>query len=160
VKEKIINFINNKIANLIGRIILGSIFIYASLDKIAFPREFAKIVINYNILPEKIAIYFAFILPWIELFFGIFLIVGLFVRVSALALSLLLLVFIVILIIKSLNGTLANCGCFSVSQQDSNDGFLFHIITNAFLLFLGGGLFCSRLKKISLAASHGQAKDK
>jgi len=138
VKKLIINFTNSKKVNLIGRFFLGGVFIYASLDKIAFPREFAKIVVNYHILPEKLAPIFAFLLPWVELFLGIFLIAGIFVRESALALSLLLLAFMVAMIIKSLNGTLGNCGCFSVKSTSIENKF---IPIGRDVLFLAVGLF-------------------
>ena len=111
------NIFRLKYIQLIARILLGGIFIYASIDKIVFPRDFAKIVMNYGILPTKVAIYFSFLLPWIELFLGMFLIIGLFVRESALLLSSLLLVFMAAMIIKSINGGIQNCGCFSMSSQ-------------------------------------------
>ena len=37
---------------IISRLILGFIFIYASIDKIAFPKKFAKIVQSYKIIPD------------------------------------------------------------------------------------------------------------
>lgn len=124
----------------LARIILGGTFIYASIDKIAFPREFSKIVMNYNILPENIAIYFASLLPWIELFLGIFLVIGFFIRESVLALSSLLLVFMVAMIISSLNGTLENCGCFSTSQQKPSPSVPILLTRNIFLILIGGYL--------------------
>ena len=33
------------------RLVLGGVFIYASLDKIAHPAEFAKAIGNYHVLP-------------------------------------------------------------------------------------------------------------
>ena len=36
---------------IICRLILGGVFIYASIDKIANPAEFAKAVGNYHVLP-------------------------------------------------------------------------------------------------------------
>jgi hypothetical protein len=70
VVKRVILFLNQKKVQLAARFILGGVFIYASLDKISFPREFANIVIKYRILPEKLAIYFAFLLPWVELLPG------------------------------------------------------------------------------------------
>jgi uncharacterized membrane protein YphA (DoxX/SURF4 family) len=116
-KQIIGRFINLRIIQLIARLILGGTFFYASLDKIAFPREFAKIVIKYHILPEKIAAYFAFLLPWIELFLGIFLIIGLLIRESAFVLSFLLLSFMIAITIKTLDGTIENCGCLSTAPD-------------------------------------------
>jgi len=124
---------------------LGGVFIYASLDKIAFPGEFARIVMNYRILPEKLAIYFAFLLPWVELFLGIFLLVGLFVRESALALSSLLFIFMIVLLIQSFNGTLKNCGCFSVSSAKPESPLILLCRDALFLSF--GLLLLSRKQR-------------
>jgi len=134
-KQNIVNFINLRGTQLIARFILGGVFIYASLGKIAFPREFANIVIKYRILPEKLAIYFAFLLPWVELILGIFLVIGLYVRESVLALASLLLVFMAAMIIGSLNGTLNSCGCFSI--KPSNPESLFLMLTRDILLLFG-----------------------
>ena len=59
------------------RILLGSLFVYASIDKIAFPPRFAEIVQNYLILPSFLIKPFSILLPWIGLFVGVSLIVGL-----------------------------------------------------------------------------------
>jgi uncharacterized membrane protein YphA (DoxX/SURF4 family) len=111
------NIFRLKYTQFVARAIMGGTFIYASIDKIAFPSDFAKIVMNYNILPTQLAIYFSFLLPWLELFLGIFLIIGLFVRESAVLLSSLLLIFMAAMIIKSINGGVQNCGCFSISSH-------------------------------------------
>jgi len=36
----------------ISRLLLGGVFVYASIDKIAFPNEFSGVVENYEILPS------------------------------------------------------------------------------------------------------------
>ena len=36
---------------LVARLILGGVFIYASIDKILNPGDFAKIINNYHVLP-------------------------------------------------------------------------------------------------------------
>jgi uncharacterized membrane protein YphA (DoxX/SURF4 family) len=151
-REKIANILNNKIALIMARFILGGVFIYASIDKISFPKEFAHIVTNYHILPEILAIYFAFFLPWVELLLGIFLIVGLFVRESSLILSLLIFGFTGAIIIKSFNGSLDNCGCFSVHQQGSNRGLFFIISRDILLLILGTFLFVSNKSRMHNSA--------
>jgi len=149
-KQKSGRFLNRRIVQLIARLIMGGIFIYASLDKIAFPREFAKIVSSCHILLEKLAIYFSFVLPWIELFLGIFLIAGIFVRESCLALSLPLLAFIVALIIKSLNRTLENCGCFFFKSTSIENRL---ILIGRDVLFLSCGLFVFFNNQIEIKAN-------
>ena len=37
-----------------ARLVLGLIFIYASVDKIYHPAEFAQVISNYQILPDAL----------------------------------------------------------------------------------------------------------
>lgn len=59
--------------SLCARLILGAIFVYASIDKILHPDAFAKAVYNYQILPHAFINPTAMVLPWLELILGIFL---------------------------------------------------------------------------------------
>ncbi len=107
-----------------ARILLGGTFIYAGIQKISSPGDFANIVMNFGILPPPIAVYFSFLLPWLEFFLGVFLVIDLFVRESALVLSSLLVVFLAALILRSLDGGLESCGCFSLREATHPSIFL------------------------------------
>ena len=52
---------------LFARLILGGVFIYASIDKILNPGDFAKIISNYHVLPFGLENLLAITLPWVEL---------------------------------------------------------------------------------------------
>jgi len=106
-KESIITF---------ARIVLGGIFIYASIDKIAFPGEFTKAVQAYSIIPEFLINPVVIILPWIELIAGIFLVAGILLKQTALFISFLIIIFFINTTIGFITGTLQECGCFSKSQ--------------------------------------------
>jgi len=136
-KAKIAAFLNHSLVKLSARLILGGVFIYASIDKIAYPKEFASIVTRYQILPEKLAIYFAFLLPWVELFLGIFVILGFFVRESAISLSFLVLVFMIAILIRSLAGPIGNCGCFSITPSGTSQSIAFLIFRDVLFLLCG-----------------------
>jgi len=60
----------------LARFILGSVFIYAAIDKIAHPQAFSEAVYKYQILPEFLLNLTAIILPWLELCIALFLILG------------------------------------------------------------------------------------
>jgi putative oxidoreductase len=150
VKTAIAGLRSNRIALLFARIILGGVFIYASIGKIALPEEFARIVVNYRILPPGVAVYFAFILPWLELILGLFLVAGLFLRETSLALSGLLCVFLAALVIKSIDGTVGNCGCFTVSAIDGSHGPIVVVMRELTLLVLSGFIFWGELARRSL----------
>jgi uncharacterized membrane protein YphA (DoxX/SURF4 family) len=118
------------------RLVLGGIFIYASLDKIAHPHEFAKIIDNYAILPDLLVTLPALVLPWLELIAGLCLVAGFWRRSSALWLSLLLLVFILALGVNAWRGIDLNCGCFSTSAADTESAYV--LIFRDLLLLIPG----------------------
>ena len=68
--------LSNDLLTLACRLFLGIIFIYASLDKIAHPDQFARIVFNYHLLPGYLVNLVALILPVAEFVAGVCLITG------------------------------------------------------------------------------------
>jgi uncharacterized membrane protein YphA (DoxX/SURF4 family) len=105
-------------------VLLGGVFVYASLDKIAEPRDFARIVYHYRLIGPSAALGFvpanvlAVTLPWIEALTGLLLIVGVWRREAALTAGLMLVTFLVAVGYALAQGIdIANCGCFSVSGE-------------------------------------------
>ena len=98
------------------RVAVGGFFIYASLDKIINPLQFAKIIHHYRILaPEHINL-LAIILPWIEIVAGVSLITGYKYRGANLLILSMLIVFIAALSASYVRGLNISCGCFSTSS--------------------------------------------
>ncbi len=97
-------------------------FIYASLDKIAHPEEFAKQIGYYKALPFGLENLLAIILPWAELIMGICLIAGLLVDGAALVSIIMMLVFILAISQAMLRGIDITCGCFKVSADSEKLG--------------------------------------
>jgi len=135
--SKLAFIIRSKIIQILARLVLGGIFIYASIDKIAFPGEFAKIIKSYNILPYFSVNITALVLPWIELIFGIFLVVGLFVKESAYILTFLLFIFIVAFGFQATKGPIEDCGCFGRLPILSNSNTLSLIFRDWVFFSLG-----------------------
>ena len=103
---------------------LSAVFIYASWDKIAQPREFARIVYHYQIIGPSQALGYvpanllAVTLPWIELVTGALLVVSLWRREAAAVVALMLVAFIFAVSWALLQGIdIANCGCFSLGAE-------------------------------------------
>ena len=111
---------NEGIFILCSRLILGAVFIYASIDKIFHPAAFAKAIYNYQILPDFLINLTAIVLPWLELVLGILLIVGLFREGSVCIVTSLLLVFFGMMVFNLARGLDIYCGCFSTSTEDAN----------------------------------------
>jgi uncharacterized membrane protein YphA (DoxX/SURF4 family) len=110
-------------------IVLGAVFVYASLDKIAHPAEFARIVYHYRILGPSQSIgpwlpnLLAVTLPWIEIVAGVLLMVGIWRREAAGVVGVLLLVFIGAVSWALLHGIdIEHCGCFTVSGTGRRAG--------------------------------------
>src|SRR5437870_184619 len=85
----------NKYFDITGRIILGGLFIYASMDKMANPEEFLKIIHNYKVLPVQLENPLAIFLPWMEFLTGLCLVIGKWAKGSWLLLSTMLVIFII-----------------------------------------------------------------
>ena len=147
-KNSLWRFLASPPLQILCRIVLGGIFIYASLDKIAHPRAFAEIIANYAILPDWLVTLPALVLPWLELAAGLCLLAGVWTRSAALLLSLLLLAFILALGFNALRGIDVSCGCFSTSASDTENAWV--LMLRDLLILLPGLLivFFSREKEV------------
>ena len=138
------------------RLIAGAIFIYASIDKITHPEQFARIVYNYKILPGFAINLFAITLPWLEMICGLFLILGIMTRSSALIIFFLTLMFIIALSVNLARGVDLSCGCFTTNL--SNREHISSLIWRDFvLLFLSLEIyfFSRKNSKVVLKGSAG-----
>jgi putative oxidoreductase len=125
--------------HLLLRLLVGGFFLYASLDKIADPPAFARIVYRWQVLPPVPANLLAVILPWVEALAGILLLAGIWKREAALLVALLLLVFIAAAGSVMARGIdIDNCGCTSVAAKTETGWFSgvgwFLVLRNAGLL--------------------------
>ena len=114
-------FFQNKKIVLICRLVLGIIFIYASISKIANPVEFSNSIDNYHIIPSQLSNLAALIIPWIEFFIGLCFIVGVFLDGASLISIVLLAWFIFILSQALARGIDLHCGCFDLAEKQIND---------------------------------------
>jgi len=103
----------------VARLILGGVFIYASIDKILHPAAFAEAVYNYQVLPDGFINLVAIVLPWLEFFLGTFLIIGFWMPGTAIISNLLLMTFMGALVFNLSRGLDIHCGCFSTSPTDN-----------------------------------------
>lgn len=120
---------------LLARLIIGGLFVYASIHKIADPAAFAVSIRNYLILPPAWSNVCALTLPWIELVAGSLLIVGILTKPSALLTTGMLGVFLGAIIYAYSIGLNIDCGCFSASGSTEGKIEFYHIFRD-FSLFL------------------------
>lgn len=104
--------LENRFVLLLARVILGVVFVLASVDKIASPEAFSVSVDAYRLLPFPAVNIFALLVPWLELLCGVFLIAGYLVRGSSLMASILLCLFTFAILSAMARALNIDCGCF------------------------------------------------
>lgn len=103
-------------ATLVSRFVLALVFGIGAITKITAPGLFISDVLAYHMVPTQFVTPFALALPWGEALLAVYLIVGLFLRLTAITTAGLLVMFIAVLSISLANGdTNHSCGCLPSS---------------------------------------------
>ena len=97
---------------LLSRLVLGGVLFAAGWLKIFTPAKSQMSVRAYEVLPISIANFLGIALPWLEVGFGIQLILGIAVRLSAIVGGGLMIVFIAAISQAWARGLSIDCGCF------------------------------------------------
>ena len=95
------------------RLVVGGIFIYASLDKLAHPQAFAEVIHHYRLAPYPLLHPSAHLLPVLEIVVGSALVVGLWRRGAALLAGGLTLIFMAAITSALIRNLDISCGCFN-----------------------------------------------
>ncbi len=99
------------------RVALGLVFIAAAWPKIGDPPGFAKAIWAYQLVPGAVLNPMALVLPWLELFCGLALCFGVWVRASVTWVTLLLLAFGLALSLNLARHHPVDCGCFGATAH-------------------------------------------
>jgi uncharacterized membrane protein YphA (DoxX/SURF4 family) len=102
-----------KWAWLLLRLIMGGILIYASVEKIMNPGQFAHAIFNYKLFPSVFINLLALVVPWLEFTVGVFLIVGIFEWASLTLYNGLMVAFMTLIAISLARHLNIGCGCFT-----------------------------------------------
>src|SRR5258706_3051625 len=133
------NLLSNKYLLLAARCILGLVFVFASIEKIALPEAFAISVEAYRILPLPVINLFALLVPWLELLCGLFLMAGHHLRGRSLVASIFLAGFTLSILSAMARGLTIDCGCFGAAYQTPVTWS--RVLEDLGLLILGGYVF-------------------
>jgi len=127
-------FLDNRWLLLVSRVLLGGIFLAASISKIQFQDDFITVCISYGVIPDNLARIYGMIVPWVELLIGTSLILGIFVRFSAVISILLTVSFVIANGVALFNPVDSGCGCFGqfVTLSHSTS-----IVMDFFMLIMG-----------------------
>ena len=127
------SFLKRKEIIFLLRLTLGTLFILASLHKVQHPEQLAIIIRTYEIIPTSLSNLFALFLAWSELIAGIFLILGIFTKQSAMVIVILLALFIIAIAVTMIRGLVIDCGCFD-EKGDPVDSML--LVRNLLLVIV------------------------
>jgi uncharacterized membrane protein YphA (DoxX/SURF4 family) len=138
----------DRLFSLCARMILGALFIYASIDKVLNPEAFAKAVYNYQILPDFLINLTAIILPWLELILGLSLIIGLFREGTVSIVTFLLVVFFGVMVFNLARGLDIHCGCFHTSKDGTSSAPMgWYVLRDGLFLLPAFYLFCRTFRQ-------------
>jgi uncharacterized membrane protein YphA (DoxX/SURF4 family) len=129
--------LSNKYLVLVIRLVLGVVFIWAAIHKITHPGDFAQDIYNYRMLPHAFINFMALTLPWLEIICGGCIILGVFVRGSALLIGFMLFIFIVAISFALVRGLDISCGCFSSGAGGGGHGVAVDLLIRDILMFAG-----------------------
>lgn len=104
-------------AGLCLRVVAAGVWVVAGAAKVGQIHDFQVLVQRYAILPPVLAAPFAAVLPFLEIGIGLYLLVGLFVRGTALVGTLLFAAFLLAQVSALARGISLDCGCFGTISE-------------------------------------------
>jgi putative oxidoreductase len=129
--------------SLVLRVCVGGFFVYASLSKIPLPAQFAEAAAAYQVVPYFLVNLGSTLLPWGEFVTGLFMIIGLRTRATAILIGLQLVLFAFMVSAAMYWETATTCGCYdTVGEPIGWKKLVEHLV---FFLFITQIFFYDRL---------------
>ena len=141
--------LSNTYVILVLRLLLGLIFLFASIDKISDPSGFAKAITNYKLISGLPTVVVATVLPWIEFLCALALLSGFYVRGGSMLLCLMLSAFTLAVITGLIRGLDISCGCFTLDPSVNRIGWQ-KVLENFGLILMSLVLLYSKVDKFSI----------
>jgi hypothetical protein len=98
-------------------VVLACTFLAGAVPKLLHPRGFILAVLEYRVLPERLAWLYGRLLPPLELLLALLLLSGTAVRLAAIVQSMLLLSFLIAAGINLARGRTLDCHCFGSARK-------------------------------------------
>ena len=106
------------IAGLAIRVAAAAIWLLAGASKVADLTHFHAQVDQYRLLPHALEAPFAYALPFVELFVGVYLLIGLLTRMAGIAACALMVLFLIAQAQAWARGLSLDCGCFGTLTHE------------------------------------------
>ncbi|HEX6261265.1 MAG TPA: MauE/DoxX family redox-associated membrane protein [Actinomycetota bacterium] len=126
-----------RLLHLASRLALGGLLLWAGLTKVGDVQGMTLSIDSYQILPGWSVRPLAAALPWIEVALGAFLVLGIFVRFSAVATGVLLVAFLIGMAQAKARGLAIDCGCFGAGGPGEGVSW-FDILRDVALIGVAG----------------------
>lgn len=139
------------------RVGIAGIFIYSGVVKLADVKDFARLISQYDLVPEALLAPLAIGLPGLELLAGIALLFEIPGALSAI--FAMLLMFCTVLWYGILKDLDIDCGCFSTAELQGQDSLRQALYRDFVMIALCGNLFLHRLLFLKKAVSSGWRKN-
>jgi putative oxidoreductase len=140
-------------ATLASRILLGGVFLVAGATKIPSPGTLAAAIRSYELsLPEWFVSLSAHALPYLEVLLGLYLLAGLFTKISAWATNGLMIIFLLALVQGAVRGLEIDCGCFGSAADAEGSNLALAAARDVGLLALGLHVALAPLGRFSVDA--------
>lgn len=108
---------NGRMLVMLARAVLGCVFVFAAVPKLADPHAFAVAISNYHLLPDVASRALGAALPPLELLVGVALLTGVHARGAAVLSAGMLVVFAIALTRAMLLDINVDCGCFGSAAR-------------------------------------------
>ncbi len=109
---RIVEIIRHRYLGFAFRIIAGGTLVFSGITKVLADSPFVDEVAEYDLLPEGLVDVFAATLPWVEIVVGVYLLLGLALRIAAVVGALSALSFVIANSIILHRGLNLDCPCF------------------------------------------------
>lgn len=143
--------------DLIVRLLIGSVFIYAGFIKLIDPKAFAKVISQYDIVPDILLPVVAIVLPAAEFLAGLGLVLN--IRGSLMVIFNLLIVFIMVLGYGIFNDMNIDCGCFSTEEINAHNSLKQALFRDLFMILATCYLYVYKRVKYETNPVRSYGKD-
>jgi uncharacterized membrane protein YphA (DoxX/SURF4 family) len=143
--------------DLIVRLLIGSVFIYAGFIKLIDPKAFAKVISQYDIVPDILLPVVAIVLPAAEFLAGLGLVMN--IRGSLMVIFNLLIVFIMVLGYGIFNDMNIDCGCFSTEDINAHNSLKQALFRDLFMIVAACYLYVYKRIKYETNPIRSYGKD-
>jgi putative oxidoreductase len=99
------------------RVLLGGLLLVAGALKVGHPAELAAALASYRLLSPPVAGPLALALPYVEILLGLYLLAGLFTRISAIVSAVAFVCYAGAIASAVIRHIAANCGCFGPNDS-------------------------------------------